>query len=533
MRIKLTILALLIFTSACSGALTGGTEGNGDTQAEGGSGYADALESTQSGQLIVDLDSDTYDDDQTVVMLYAFNPDRSALGYEVSGVSSESSTASLVKNQESAEQDFNDYQLLMAQSEDMTENFHDFLRTQEEKLATGAQLAISSSQSLRKYATTSSTKTFRVLNSFSSTSSYSTVTATLKLETSRFKFYVDNRNLANVSDIDLENLADSYNAILTEEMDILGSPSDVDGDGKFSVLFTQEVNELGASAGGIVTGFFYAIDLFDRETYDVSNEMEVFYTFVPDADGDYGVPMSASFAFENIYPGVLAHELQHMISFNVHYNENGVSSEQSWLNEGLSHIMEDIYTDFMLPGLENPSRVDNYLESVDTVCFTCGSSLAQRGGSYLFLRFLFDKADAGGFANVSSGKDLVSQLLDGTVHGTDNITNVLYGPTGDENDFLELMGDFGLAIYAAGRGAGDLQYDSDLTSFDLYGDQDDNRGTVLEGPAITQVSTLPYSDAFVASGVTFVSIPKSALESSDELVFEFASAARFGGYLLH
>ena len=336
---------------------------------------------------------------------------------------------------------------------------------------------------------------------------------------------------------ELQDLSEAFAGVIPTQTSLIGSESDINGDGRFNVLFTQTVNELGASGGGIVTGFFYAIDLFDSSTYEISNEEEVFYTFVPDSSGEYGPSVTSSFAFENIYPGVLPHEYQHMISFNQHYNVNSGSVESGWLNEGLSHLFEDIYSAnssnfFTSTGLENPSRVSSYLSNVSNVCFTCGTSLSQRGGSYLFVRYLYEQAELGNLSNVSSAAALLDALVDTSNTGVDNVINAAYGSSGTDADFKNLLGLFGLALYLDGTG---LNSDDRLSfsGIDLRGDQDDNRGTSLSGPSVQTATSFPFTDSLSGMGFTYLQVSEAtAASEGDSLTFTAESGSDFGAYLI-
>jgi hypothetical protein len=474
---------------------------------------------------------DLEESDSVVMMLYSFSNDSDSLNFQIS---SSQSTEYLNKELYLSELDTD---------EDLTtETFHEHLRLEEEELlAQEGSPSASSNSSLyltQQYAV-GDTKTFKVLDSFSSSSSYESVAATLMLENDNFQFYVDNRNIEDFNEDDLEDLAEQYNAILADERSFLGNESDVNGDGKFAVLFTQVVNGLGGSSGGMVTGFFYAIDLFSDNTYEVSNEMEVFYSFVPDPSGSYGSAISNSFAFTNIYPGVLAHEFQHMVNFNQHYFINDSSSERGWLNEGMSHLMEDIYSlnadGYMEEtGLENPARVASFLKNIASTCVTCGTNLSQRGGSYLFIRYLYEQAELGNISNLSDGAALIESLVQTGLRGDENVSQALYGLSGTEDDFHDIFGIYGLALYLSDTG---LTTDNRLQilGINLRAVQEDNRGTVLNGPAIQQPSSLPFVDNMSGNSINFIQLSAETInEVGGSLEFSVGTGdVELGGYLVH
>ena len=74
-------------------------------------------------------------------------------------------------------------------------------------------------------------------------------------------------------------------------------------------------------------GYFYSVDKYPKATYTQSNEGDIFY-------------MTTDAGYQgDIVNGTLAHEFQHMIYFDQHYNR-GVTSTYTWLNEALSQAAE-------------------------------------------------------------------------------------------------------------------------------------------------------------------------------------------------
>ncbi|MBU1916794.1 hypothetical protein KKF63_01630 [bacterium] len=465
--------------------------------------------------------ADVEDDEDIMLVLYSYNSSSSATGVQLGTSAPDVSSQFLGKaNLE----------------EDITQDFHQQIRSLESNISDDAAIASEGKSSFLKYATSvGSTKSFKVLSSLSSTSSYDTITAELRYTTSHFEFYVDTRNEDAINDDDLEELADNFE--VTQLQNLFGTESDVDSNGKFAVLFTQAVNELGASAGGIVTGFFYAVDLFDDSQYSVSNEMEVFYTLVPDEDGDHGTALTKSFCMSNIYPTVLPHEFQHMINFNQHYFLNSSSSEESWLNEGLSHLAEDISsidsTGYITEtSIENPSRVSSYLSNVADTCFSCGSSLSQRGGTYLFLRYIYEQAEIGNLSNVHDGADLIDLLLDTDKTGLDNVATALYGDSADEEDLQEVMGQFSLAVYLSNTGTtSNSKYN--FKGINLRSTQDDNRSTTLSGPNEHSISSLNFTDTLSGLSMMYLNISGQDInDNGGSLTITVGSDGLMGGYVI-
>jgi hypothetical protein len=128
-------------------------------------------------------------------------------------------------------------------------------------------------------------------------------------------------------------------------LDVLnfGAETDVDANGRVAILFTPGVNVIPAPPGGIIGGLFAGRDLFPVSSCVASNEGEMFYMPVPDPNNTINANYSvkADVAYGNL--GILVHEFQHLINAGRRVYVNGASSfEEVWLNEGLSHIAEEL-----------------------------------------------------------------------------------------------------------------------------------------------------------------------------------------------
>jgi len=212
-------------------------------------------------------------------------------------------------------------------------------------------------------------------------------------------------------------LAEAESFVLPISDAYFGVPSDVDGNGVVIVLVTAAVNRLGAA------GFFAASDLAAVEDCRTSNEGEVLWVVAPDPAGRFGGALPTGLIKDRLL-GVLTHELQHLVHAGRRTFEAGAalgSVDEPWLNEGLSHIAEEV-TGFYVAGLRtganltfadlgdpvvnarfrryhlgNLSIVANYLESttdvplIGTAPVTRTDFSRARGFGYLFLRWAADK----------------------------------------------------------------------------------------------------------------------------------------------
>jgi hypothetical protein len=175
---------------------------------------------------------------------------------------------------------------------------------------------------------------------------------------------------------------------------------------------------------------------------------------VPDPDGTFGCAHPLG-QVEATTPATFIHELQHMISWNQHVILRKGLDEDLWLNEALSHIAEELgsrYYEEKYPtgGRENPRQIfpDSSQKFIGGVLFDSysyllnpsrwsitefieGGTVEERGGAWLFLRWLGDQKGSGIY------KNLVQTGLTG-------IANV-EAQAGEK--FPALFGDFTLALY--------------------------------------------------------------------------------------
>jgi len=209
------------------------------------------------------------------------------------------------------------------------------------------------------------------------------------------------------------------------DRDAFGEPSDIDGNARVAILFTRAVNELTpANSGAYVGGFFHPRDLFPRSqspTLGVcatSNEGELFYMMVPDPTGIVNGNRFRLGMVDTLTTGVLAHELQHLInaSRRMYVNTAAQEFEETWLNEGLSHVAQELLY-FRESGLAPRARlsarsitdtrlhweswvandasnfVNFYVYLLDPANHSpidAGDALETRGATWAFLRYAAD-----------------------------------------------------------------------------------------------------------------------------------------------
>jgi hypothetical protein len=158
--------------------------------------------------------------------------------------------------------------------------------------------------------------------------------------------YVDNQPTASTTftDAEYESFGRQFDQDLYPiDIASFGSVSDIDANGKTFVLFTPLVNRLtlsSGSCGSYVAGFFNGADLSGNTN---ANRAEIFYASVPGEPA--GGPTCTNLGLDVVRrsaPATFIHELQHMISYNQHVLARNGTTEAVWLNEGLSHIAEEL-----------------------------------------------------------------------------------------------------------------------------------------------------------------------------------------------
>jgi len=189
-----------------------------------------------------------------------------------------------------------------------------------------------------------------------------------------------------------------------------GDPSDIDNNGVVLILISKRVNDFTTNCtDGRVIGYFYGGDLLT--TFAGSNKAEVFFTFAPAPAAGNCSAISRRTALNQLKP-TLIHEFQHMISFNQHRLVRSGSQEETWLNEGLSHLAEDLAGQLIpnehCPGSSscrslfstaNVSNAHSYWVDPTRHALVYGESsngsLPERGAGLLFTRWLLDQHGSG------------------------------------------------------------------------------------------------------------------------------------------
>lgn len=261
-----------------------------------------------------------------------------------------------------------------------------------------------------------------------------------------------------------------------------GAPSNISQYGKIILLYTRAVNALTpANSGFTIGGFFFARDLYPKTARNgvpacaSSNENEMFYLLVPDPNGVVNSNRRTKDEVTLLNLTTIAHELQHLInsSRRLYVNTGAALNEETWLDEGLSHVAEELLylrvsrfttrqnlaladvggttdraNNFRNYASQNFSRLYNFLIAPEINSpYAPNDSLATRGAIWNFLRF------AAGRQGAAGESAFLRALVNSRTVGVSNLQGVL--TTGRFADYLRdwtvslIADDFSTATTAA------------------------------------------------------------------------------------
>jgi hypothetical protein len=149
----------------------------------------------------------------------------------------------------------------------------------------------------------------------------------------------DNANPTGFTDAEYTSLGATFDTLVyATDVTNFGAPTDIDTNGDRVILFfTHAVNELGQG----FLGFAYSRDLLPKSgplgSCPGSNVAEMLYIYVPDPNNSINDVKSNAVA-------TMGHEFQHIINNGrrLYINPTAAPVEERWLNEGLSHIAEEL-----------------------------------------------------------------------------------------------------------------------------------------------------------------------------------------------
>ncbi len=339
----------------------------------------------------------------------------------------------------------------------LASRFHDFLRAQEAELARlprgPREFQRLESAPIQVDIKVGDGRTFRVCDKLTcnDVEDFASVRGEVKYVGDHGIIYQDVEAPAGgLTDQGFQALGELFDDVLYEiATRAFGAESDVDLNGRVLILFTPVVNRLtdkDVCETSFVTGFFFPLDISTQSDSDRrSNRAEIFYAMVPDPQGTVTCEHSVD-RVNRLIPVTLIHELQHMINFYQHAMLRAGNSEQTWLNEAMSHLAEELGA-FHFEALGDSVRFSTfaigdifnaylYLKEpgVHSTIFGDGTgTLEERGASWLFLRWIVDQF----------GSEVLRRLSETRLVGSDNVA----AATGEP--MSQLLADWFLANYVS------------------------------------------------------------------------------------
>ncbi len=233
------------------------------------------------------------------------------------------------------------------------------------------------------------------------------------------------------SDLDYAGIAATFDTLVYPlDTTAFGAPSNISAYGKVVLFYTRNVNaQTPPNANYTIGGFFFGRDLYPKSSRnglpacEASNEQEMFYLLVPDPNGLVNNNRRTKDEVTLLNLGTIAHEFQHLInaSRRLYVTPGAVTSEETWLDEGLSHVAEELLffrisgfssrqnltltdvsrqsSNFTNYASQNFSRFYNFLLTPEVSSpYAPNDSLSTRGAIWEFLRFAAGRQGAGGEA---------------------------------------------------------------------------------------------------------------------------------------
>jgi hypothetical protein len=258
--------------------------------------------------------------------------------------------------------------------------------------------------------------------------SFFTVRGVVKAVGKKAQIAVDvNSPATGLSTADLTAIATEFDDLIFKtDTAWFGAPTDINKDGRITILYTPEVNKFTKKGSGTyIGGFFWGGDLFTPADYarasppiscPQTNAQEVFYLLAADPQGVFGDVRTTALVRQSTR-GTIAHEFQHMINQGIRqFNANADPFEVDWLNEGLSHFAEEAVgraargfgdfqslssqdvrantDDYSAYFLQNLTRFATYLVRPDTtspISSRADKDLPPRGAAWALVRYTADQ----------------------------------------------------------------------------------------------------------------------------------------------
>ena len=332
----------------------------------------------------------------------------------------------------------------------------------------------------------------------------SSITAEVVKVSNNAVIFEDTLARGSFTDLEYDAIAQNFDdVIIGTDTLYFGAPADVPGDiapGQVVILYSQGVNRMTDDYNqGFIAGFFCPLDL----TATGGNNAKMFYLLVPDPGGDF-TPGSSTDSLSKttvlrITDNTVSHEFQHLINAQVGTG----AAQEVWLNEGLSHIAEEVVghatgqaaglpnfapgnelgpADFLQPSAAldvfNKYYIGNWVNLAlylvapgDTAALLLSedplgsNTFRMRGANWSFLRYVLDRGALPG----TEWQKTRALITDGAATSREAVTNVFGAP------FEQLAADWAAMFSVEDRNdlGGPVRTSLQMTSYqmrDIYDD---------------------------------------------------------------
>lgn len=241
------------------------------------------------------------------------------------------------------------------------------------------------------------------------------VDAELVYKTDHVYMFVEVGKQVNMDGI--QRSADTFeNVIRPKVHEVFGTEAfpGIDGDPHVVVL---HASGLGYSAAA----YYASSSQYPTEAVETSNEREMFFV---NLDGSIARAIGTPY-----YEGVLAHEFQHMVHWNIDLNED------TWLNEGLSELAA------MITGYGPSGFASEFLSMPETQLNHWpedGNRRVHYGAAFMFVAYFYDRY----------GEEATSAVVRDPANGLESVRDALAAinatdpATGEPETLASLFGDW-------------------------------------------------------------------------------------------
>ncbi len=337
------------------------------------------------------------------------------------------------------------------------------------------------------------------------------VPSTVRAVGEHFVIVEDNRVEGYFTQADYDELDRELDAFVAPAtLDYFGSPRDLDGNERSIAFFTWEVNRITPpGSSSFVIGFHSSTDHFSKtgeNACPASNEAELIYLIAPDPDGQSGGTSISTERVKKFSRGLVAHEFQHLINASLRLHgqagQDTISLADLWINEGLSHVAEEIagfyrlgvgvrqdygYTELAssAAGVEifedfhegNLRSSAQYLEDptgLNSLAISNADlNFATRGWGYQFLRWLGDQYGPEGPGTVVLGSnepELFREVVTGGpdfLFGPRNIERSINAVAGESLEWADILAKYFAAPAADGADVDGLESSAQFRTWDV------------------------------------------------------------------